>query len=179
MIKEAECWLILEEEQINSSLIACLFKKVPATENLCSSSPPLIVCRTASKNPADLKLVVLVGLALYYLRHSCDQSPAYKTCLLKASSWRYGLFLQHWNGFCLAAFIPNFASLALLWPLLWALQKNDEKPASITRSFKWSQAKADLSLHQVSSFMHLQYTLLLCWSLPQCCLNIPFVVKTF
>jgi len=172
--KEAECWLILREEQVDSSLVACFSKKVPETENLCSS-PPLEVCRT-SKNSADLKLV-LVGLALYCLRHSCDQSTGYKACLLETSSWRHGLFLQYWNG--LSAFIPNFASLALLWPLLWALQKNGEKLASITRSFIWSPAKADWTFHRGSPFIHLLCTLLLCWSLPQCYLNIPFIAETF
>lgn len=178
-LKEAECWLILEEEQVDSSLVAYFSKKVPETENLCFS-PPFVVCRTASKNPADLKLVVLVGLALYYLRPICDQSPGYKACRLETISWRHGLFLQHWNG--LSALLHS--SLILLAWLCYGhcselCRKNGEKPASITRSFKLSPAKAKLGLHQGSSFKHLPYTPLLCWSLPRCCPNTPFIVKMF
>lgn len=100
---------------MDSSLAAHLSKKVPETENLCSS-PPLIVCRTASKNPADLKLAVLVGLAPYYLRHICDRSiPRLQSLPVKdkqLGAWTFSAALK-WS-LCLAAFIPNFASLALL-----------------------------------------------------------------
>lgn len=103
--KEAACWLILEEEQVNLSLVACVSKKVPEMENVCPSSP-FIVCRTKSSRSE----ACCAGWFGSDLRHSCYQSPGYKACLWRTSSWRHGLFLEHWNG--LSA-LPHFSLFSL------------------------------------------------------------------
>lgn len=173
--KEAACWLILEEEQVNLSLVACVSKKVPETENVCPSSP-VIVWRTKSSQP---EACCAGWFGSSWFETQLLSIPRLQSLPVKdkqLETWAFPRALK-WP-LCLATLLPVFTSLALFWPLLWALHKNGEKPARITRSFTLSPAKSDLSLNQGSFIMHLPY-MRLCWSLPQYWLNISFIVKTF
>lgn len=77
---------------MGSSLVACLSWKIPGPEkSLLVFSPHSL---PNSKNPADRKLAVVVGLAPYYLRHRCDQSPGYKVKEEELAAWAFPTALK-------------------------------------------------------------------------------------